>query len=347
MLETAFGAASMPADAAVGNFNRRRGAQRFEAADIETAQQHLHRCSDGRARVTLGSQRQFSGLRHVRADLGRTVIETWELDVDGPHEVLTTPPREADLFLYIPRRGAIEIVQEKCRTQAKAGQIAVVSPAGRVLRKRWSGPSDTLCVIIDRPTMMKMLADEYGLITDSFLEFEPQLVADLERVPTLWSYIQMLCRDLDQKRPCVADMNTARACERTLLMLAVQSFPNDLSTRLQRLHSPAAPYYVRRVEEFIRTNAARDIAVSELTSIAGVSARSLYYGFEKHLGMAPVKYLKRVRLDAARAALRKARRSPASVTDIALNAGYENLSRFCRDYRARFGETPSVTMRNG
>ena len=44
-------------------------------------------------------------------------------------------------------------------------------------------------------------------------------------------------------------------------------------------------------------------------------------------------------------ALRKARGARESVTDIAMAAGYSNLSRFCRDYRAQFGETPSATMR--
>jgi len=63
------------------------------------------------------------------------------------------------------------------------------------------------------------------------------------------------------------------------------------------------------------------------------------------LGVPPMKYLKHVRLDAARAALRNAGPLRRTVTEIALASGYTSVSRFCRDYRAHFGETPSATTR--
>jgi AraC-like DNA-binding protein len=330
-----------------GDFVRPSGRRHFETGEVDAARQHFRDFSDGRIRLNFGTERDFSRMRHFRADVGRTVIETFEFDVAAPHEVLTVPPREAELFLYAPFRGALEIIQGQHRTVVDPGQIVVMTPIGHATRKRWAGACEMLCVRIDRPTMMKMLADEYGLLSDSFLEFEPQVVVDLERVPTLWNYIQTLWNDASQARPCIADSITARSCERTLLLLTVQSFPNNLSTQLERMHAAASPYYVRRVEQYIRANAAQGIAIADMTAVAGVSARSLYYGFQRYLGMSPMKYLKRVRLDGARAALRNARRAHETVTGIALGAGYANLNRFCRDYRARFGETPSMTMRNG
>jgi transcriptional regulator GlxA family with amidase domain len=113
------------------------------------------------------------------------------------------------------------------------------------------------------------------------------------------------------------------------------------------VRSPASPYYVRRAQDFLHAHSSRTVTVAEITAIAGVSSRALYYGFERYLGATPMKYLKQIRLDSARAALRKARTSRETVTDVALAAGYSNLSRFCRDYRAQFGETPSATMREG
>jgi AraC-like DNA-binding protein len=322
-------------------------ARHFETGEVDVARQHFRDFSDGRIRLNFGAERDFCRVRHFRADVGRTVIETFELNVAAPHEVLTAPPREADLFLYVPFEGALEIIQGPHRAVVRPGQIVVMTPIGGTTRKRWAGASEMLCIRIDRPTMMKMLADEYGLLSDSFLEFEPQIVLDLERVPTLWNYVRLLWSDLSQPRPCVADSVTARSCERTLLLLTVQSFPNNLSTQLERMHAAASPYYVRRVEQYIRAHAAQDITIADMTAVAGVSARSLYYGFERYLGTSPMKYLKRVRLDGARAALRKARSARETVTGVALGAGYGNLNRFCRDYRARFGETPSTTMRNG
>ena len=331
----------------LGEFARPTGAKHFETGEVDAARQHFRDFSEGRVRLNFGAERDFSRVRHFRADVGRTVIETFEFDVTAPHEVLTVPPREAEMFLYAPFRGALEIIQGPHRTVVEPGQIVVMTPMGHATRKRWTGASEMLCIRIDRPTMMKMLADEYGLISNSFLEFEPQIVVDLERIPTLWNFIRMLWCDLNQARPCVVDSVTARSCERTLLLLTVQSFPSNLSAQLERMHSATSPYYVRRVEQYIRANAAQDIGIADMTAVAGVSPRSLYYGFERYLGMSPMKYLKRVRLDSARGALRNARRAHETVTGIALGAGYANLNRFCRDYRARFGETPSMTMRNG
>lgn len=332
---------------AAGDLARAFGRRHFETGQVEAARQHFRDFSDGRIRLNFNTERDFSRLRHFRADVGRTVIETFQLDVAAPHEVLTVPPREAELFLYAPFQGALEIIQGSHHTAVHPGQIVVMTPMGRATRKRWGGACEMLCVRIDRPAMMKMLVDEYGLISDTFLEFEPQVAVDLDRVPTLWNYIQTLWNDVNQGQPCVADSITARACERTLLLLTVQSFPNNLSAQLERMYRAASPYYVRRVEQYIRANAAQDISIADMTAVAGVSARSLYYGFQRYLGMPPMKYLKRVRLDGARAALRKARSARETVTGIALGAGYANLNRFCRDYRARFGETPSMTMRNG
>jgi AraC-like DNA-binding protein len=348
MLQAGMGdLASWRLDAPAPGFPRSPVARHFETGEIGAARRHFHDFSGGRVRLNFGRERDFCRFRHFRAEVGRTVIETFELDAAAPHEVLTAPPREADLFLYVPFEGALEIIQGQHRVVVRPGQIVVMTPIGGTTRKRWAGASEMLCIRIDRPTMMKMLADEYGLISDSFLEFEPQVVLDLERVPTLWNYVRLLWSDLGQPRPCVADSVTARACERALLLLTVQSFPNNLSTQLERMHAAASPYYVRRVEQYIRAHAAQDISIADMTAAGGVSARSLYYGFERYLGTSPMKYLKRVRLDGARAALRRARSARETVTGIALGAGYSNLNRFCRDYRARFGETPSTTMRNG
>ena len=115
------------------------------------------------------------------------------------------------------------------------------------------------------------------------------------------------------------------------------------------MHQPATvsalPYYVRRADQFIRENAARALTQDEIVGIAGVSARTLHYGFNRFLDCSPMAYVKQVRLRMARERLLAASDRAASVTAIAMECGFSHLSKFARDYRTSYGESPSETLR--
>jgi AraC family ethanolamine operon transcriptional activator len=61
--------------------------------------------------------------------------------------------------------------------------------------------------------------------------------------------------------------------------------------------------------------------------------------------MPPARYLRILRLNAARRALLSGR--AGSVTAAATDFGFFHFGRFARDYRGLFGEAPSETMRRG
>jgi AraC-like DNA-binding protein len=65
------------------------------------------------------------------------------------------------------------------------------------------------------------------------------------------------------------------------------------------------------------------------------------------LAQTPTSYLKNARLERARSDLADARaNSGVSVTGVAMRWGFTHLGRFATTYRARFGETPSQTLRS-
>ena len=336
---------SAPAASFVGEFAFPKAALAFETESIGAVAPHFSLLNAAPARFSIDPNSRFEVFRRARAQVGRTTFDYFQIGCSAGHQIASTRPHESEYFLFVPFRGGIEVVQGRHHVQVRPGQIALVGSAGSYTQKRWHGLAELLVIQIPRQMFAKTLADEYGPLADPMIEFEPRMVVDLESVPTLGRFIGMLCRDAGEARPCIADPATARACERTLILLVAQSFPHNLSARLAKPQSPAAPYYVRRVQEFIRANAARPVTAAEMTALAGVSPRALYYGFKRSLGVSPMKYLKHVRLDGARAALRRAGPLRRTVTEIALAAGYTSVSRFCRDYRAHFGETPSTTMR--
>jgi AraC-like DNA-binding protein len=193
--------------------------------------------------------------------------------------------------------------------------------------------------------MERLIASETGVGIDGRLDFGVLQVLDIERVATLWHYIVTICRDLGNPHPCF-DGHVGRLAERTLLLLLLNAVPNNYR-RAFADDAPhcAAPYYVRRVENYIREHAAKPISTGDLVLVGGVSARSIYHGFRRFRSTTPMGFLKAVRLDMARKALVTARRhGSGSVTEAAIAAGYTNLSQFSRDYRARFRESPSQTL---
>lgn len=81
--------------------------------------------------------------------------------------------------------------------------------------------------------------------------------------------------------------------------------------------------------------------VADLCRAIGISRRNLQYCFQDVLGISPAAFLKIVRLNGARRAIKTAK----SVTDAATTWGFWHFGRFASDYRAMFGELPSETYR--
>ncbi len=98
--------------------------------------------------------------------------------------------------------------------------------------------------------------------------------------------------------------------------------------------------------EFIETHLDHPLSVAAVALVAGMSARTLQATFRSRLQTTPTAYIRDRRLDRARADLTAASHNrDTTVTEIATRWGINHLGRFAVDYRARFGESPSQTLR--
>ncbi|GAA5153729.1 AraC family transcriptional regulator [Amycolatopsis dongchuanensis] len=83
---------------------------------------------------------------------------------------------------------------------------------------------------------------------------------------------------------------------------------------------------------------------AELARAAGVSLRTLQEGFRSRFGTTVTHYQRELRLERAHRML-SAAGPTSSVAEIALACGFLHFGRFSRDYRLRYGITPSTTLR--
>jgi AraC-like DNA-binding protein len=103
------------------------------------------------------------------------------------------------------------------------------------------------------------------------------------------------------------------------------------------------PRQVWLAESFIEANWDKPLTIDSLTKAVGVGARSIFKSFKDYRGYSPMAFVKDVRLRRAREMLALARPGD-SVTAVAYRCGYQNHGYFAREYRARFGESPSTTL---
>jgi AraC-like DNA-binding protein len=171
-----------------------------------------------------------------------------------------------------------------------------------------------------------------------FLELVPDGSAQTE-------LLRRLMRRLDETPSYPAPhaaLLERRLQEATLLEL-LMAWPHSHSGQLQR--SDASRGSTERALQYIHDHAGEAPTLGEIAAAAGVGVRALTRGFEKRLGVSPMRYLRQWRLDRVRAELLDAAPGTGSVTDVALRWGFGNLGDFTAHYRGRFGELPRDTLR--
>jgi AraC-like DNA-binding protein len=86
-------------------------------------------------------------------------------------------------------------------------------------------------------------------------------------------------------------------------------------------------------------------SISELCLVAHVSERRLREAFVQEFDLPPSRFFRTWALDEAHRRLSHTATTDQTVTDIAVNLGFDHLGRFSRHYKEIYGHTPSTTLR--
>jgi AraC-like DNA-binding protein len=94
----------------------------------------------------------------------------------------------------------------------------------------------------------------------------------------------------------------------------------------------------------IRENHADKLSVDELARKVAMSPSHFAHRFSAVARVSPMRYLREVRLDAARSRLAS---DGARVSEVAVAVGFESPAHFTREFKRRFGVSPSKTRASG
>ena len=141
------------------------------------------------------------------------------------------------------------------------------------------------------------------------------------------------------------DARSAAEAELLEMLLATLSAANDFQPYREDRMRQAHTDLVKFVEHTVLADSANRLTVTDLCRIAGVSERTLQNAFKDAMGLTPLAYLIRVRLNRVRQALSAAKRGSTTVSAEAVKWGFWHFGEFSHTYKACFGEAPSQTLR--
>jgi AraC-like DNA-binding protein len=256
-------------------------------------------------------------------------------------ETAVEPGRLGSYHVNVTLAGQVDSVCGANRVATSPSRAAVFTPEARTVLPRWSADATQLCIKIRRASLEAELTSLLGRSAKSWVDFQIGFDLATQGGQTWLATLRFLLTELDRPGGLIA--TSAAHCEhleRLLISGLILAQPNSHTAELARPEPPVRPRTVDRVVALIQEHADRPLTLTDLADHAGVGARRLQQGFREHVGMSPMEYLRRTRLQRAR---RDLLHTEDTVTDIALRWGFVHPGRFARHYHEQFGVRPSET----
>jgi len=109
-------------------------------------------------------------------------------------------------------------------------------------------------------------------------------------------------------------------------------------------HPKKTTSIITELVRYIDKSTDQPYSLDDLLMVSGMSARNLYYLFQKELGTTPYKLHKHFCLQKVREALLSSEGTTKTITEHAIDWGFTHVSRFSAIYKNTFGELPSATL---
>jgi AraC family ethanolamine operon transcriptional activator len=201
------------------------------------------------------------------------------------------------------------------------------------------GPVDIVAVSIQRTMFERHVWARFGeegvpLARDLNLRALPDAANCVERAGAMDAFRGVL-RSGAANRP-----EARRSLEAAMLQVLLDGV--DLDTAAKPVPLSVRWRIARRAEEVLRTRLDDPPSLAELCRLTRATERTLHAAFRDAFGLPPLRYLRNLRLNAAR---RRLRRCEGSVTEVAADLGFFHFARFSEEYRTLFHQLPSETLR--
>lgn len=248
------------------------------------------------------------------------------------------------VLVMMPISGVSEAACGNDRIRSTPELAAVATPT-LPLRMDTHAGCDQLMVRIDRRLVERHCMQHLGHDLDRPIEFLLGMDFTANHTECWQRLMAYLLGEAGGEGSALTSPLIKAQIEQMVVGTLLFAQPHTYSEELRRPVPAIAPYYVKRAEDYIHSHAEQPLTIVELASHAGVSTRALFAGFQDFRGISPMAYLKAVRLQRVHEELLASSSVTATVTNVAMRWGFNHLGHFTTDYKRRFGESPSETLR--
>ncbi|WKL52354.1 AraC family transcriptional regulator [Pseudomonas kielensis] len=282
------------------------------------------------------------GFRHVGRVLNTATIGYIEYGTDA--QIAVDELAHFDNFcISLPVAGSQELTLQGRSIFSDQNTGCIIAP---FQAQRLS--MDKLCKKIQLTLPSALLQEKLehllGRQVSARLEFSPTIDATSGASGNWWGLIKYYLNESPLGLSAFGKMHLAAEIESIIVKSLLFSQPSNYTDELIKTSEKSIPPHIKKARAFIELNAKYELSLEDIETAAGISRYKLLTDFKKSMNTSPMAYLKKYRLTKIREAL-LSDRSCANVSTIALSWGCTHLGRFSTEYRALFGESPSVTSR--
>jgi AraC-like DNA-binding protein len=314
--------------------------ERLHTTDLEQAHAAVSEAFCPHQLLPLGDDRNVDARFHA-VRFGRIGLHY----LDYGTSVRIEPRALTDFYLLqIPLAGEAVIRSRGQEIRSHPGMGSMPSPDDDLVMY-WGENNPQLIVWIDRAQLEGHLSTMLDRPLTKPIDFELGVATDIPAARGWRRVVDLLLDDLAGEDDVVDAPIAVADVERLLMSRLLLAQPNAYSDLLHRDPPRVAPRPIRRAADLIEAHAAEPLGVEDIAEAVGLSVRALQEGFRRHLDTTPMHYLREVRLGLVRDELTAADPTAVTVTDVALKWGFLQTGRFAVQYRERFGESPSTTLR--
>lgn len=247
------------------------------------------------------------------------------------------------LLVMMPMEGSSQVSCGEQTLGTSPFTAAVISPT-LPFHQTIHAHCDQIMVQISREVLERTCAQHIGHELRHPLQFRVDL--DMSNGNSGWpALIAYLLAEFDRNVPYLDSPLIRTPIEHLIVATLLHSQWHNYSEELARPVKPIAPSHVKRVEEYIESHADEPLTVAALAACAGVSTSALFAGFRDFRNNSPMAYLRSVRLQRVHDELLGKTPGETTVTDVAMRWGFHHLGHFTTQYKRKFGELPSDTLR--
>jgi AraC-like DNA-binding protein len=292
--------------------------------------------------VVVGAPREVVQIQHgkLHGRLSHATIDGLRIDMASFNLGLRTKGISGRDGIVIGMLAASDDRVTRSSYESHPGDV-LVTPPGSEHENRYYGGSSVIIASVAPPDVCACFASE-GRLSDPASWQRGHFKGNGDFVASVIPRLQSLIARLgDTALNADAAEFWKRAVIEAISTSIVEGTPSERDGPL-----PSALMIVRQVEEYLDAAEPAPVHISQICSHVHLSRRTLHRAFHEALGVGPITFLRHRRLCAIHSELRTPN-DTRTISDIALQYGFQNLGRFASYYRELFGEYPSQTRTQG